>query len=236
MSLFGKIFGHKTAVSLNGFTDWHSHILPGVDDGVETIEDSITILSRMEKLGVRNVWLTPHIMEDIPNTTSALRGRFKELQSEYNGSIHLKLASEYMIDALFYDRLKAGDLLPIGDNSDMLLVETSYYNAPLNLVKVFDTIKQKGLFPLVAHPERYDYVDDMDTYKRWKDAGVKFQLNLLSLAGLYGPFARKKAFYLLKNDMYDFAGSDLHRNAHMNNLENLQVIPNIASRLRRLFS
>lgn len=236
MSLLGKIFGNTTALELKGFTDWHSHILPGVDDGVSTIDESIAILSQIEQLGVRKVWLTPHIMEDIPNTTDILRERFKMLQSKYGGNVRLSLASENMIDALFMERLEAGDLLPIGENADMLLVETSYFNAPVNLMETFERIKSKGLYPVIAHPERYNYVDDIEQYREWKAAGVRFQLNILSLSGLYGLGAKKKAFDLLKNDMYDFAGSDLHREAHINYLRKLRVTHSLAHHMSRLIS
>ena len=70
-----------------GFTDWHSHILPGVDDGVQTLEESLRVLEEYERLGVREVWLTPHIMEDIPNTTAHLRQRFEELQAAYSQGV-----------------------------------------------------------------------------------------------------------------------------------------------------
>lgn len=236
MSVLSRLFHKSYPLDYSKFTDWHSHILPGVDDGVSTLDESIAILSRLEQLGVRKVWLTPHIMEDIPNTTDSLRERFKMLQSKFGGSIRLRLASENMIDALFAERLKAGDLLPIGENADMLLVETSYFNAPVNLMDTFERIKSIGLYPVIAHPERYNYVDDMDKYSEWKDAGVKFQLNILSLTGLYGSIAKKKAINLLRNDMYDFAGSDIHRETHINYLGELRVTHSLANHLSRLIS
>ena len=94
-----------------GATDWHSHILPGVDDGIQSMKDSLEVLSYYEKIGISEVWLTPHIMEDIPNTPSELRERFEELKAAYTGNINLHLAAENMIDNLFYERFEAGDLL-----------------------------------------------------------------------------------------------------------------------------
>lgn len=234
MSLLSRLFHKSYPLDYSGFTDWHSHILPGVDDGVSAFDESIAILSGLEQLGVKKVWLTPHIMEDIPNTTEGLRERFRMLQSEYEGNICLRLASENMIDALFAERLKDGDFLPIGENADMLLVETSYFNAPVNLTGTFEKIKSKGLHPVMAHPERYNYVEDMEQYREWKAAGVRFQLNILSLSGLYGPGAKKKAINLLRNGMYDFAGSDLHREAHISYLRELRVAHSIVPHLRRL--
>ena len=97
-----------------GFTDWHCHILPGVDDGVQTMDEALEILAEYERLGVREVWLTPHVMEDIPNSTDGLRERFAELQAAYKGKVELNLASENMLDRLFEERLQKDDLLPWG--------------------------------------------------------------------------------------------------------------------------
>ena len=83
----------------NGFTDCHSHILPGVDDGVKHIEESLEILQRYEEMGIRSVWLTPHIMEDIPNTTDGLRARFDVLRSAYKGPVELHLGAENSLPA-----------------------------------------------------------------------------------------------------------------------------------------
>jgi len=223
MSVFSKIFGTNVPVSLEGSTDWHCHILPGVDDGVRTMEESLSILNQYERAGVKTVWLTPHIMEDVPNTTAKLRERFDELRQAYKGSIELHLAAENMLDNLFAERLEANDLLPIGENGDMLLVETSYFNAPLNMESVLQEIMRKGYFPLIAHPERYFYITDMQTYSRWKDLGARLQLNLLSLGGHYGADARDKAIRLLSDGMYDCAGSDLHRSQQTEMLNKLTL-------------
>ena len=109
-----------------GFTDWHSHILPGVDDGIKTIEDSLKVLTEYERLGIKKVWLTPHIMEDYPNETSDLRERFEDLKNKWGGKMELRLASENMLDNLFEERLQKNDFLPIGEEGDHMLVETSY--------------------------------------------------------------------------------------------------------------
>ena len=96
---------------LQGATDRHCHILFGVDDGIRTLEDSLAVLAYDEEIGIQEVWCTPHIMEDVPNTTEALRERFAQLQEAYKGPIKLHLAAEYMLDTLFEERFKAGDLL-----------------------------------------------------------------------------------------------------------------------------
>lgn len=193
-----------------GATDWHSHILPAVDDGISSMEHSINALRYYEKIGIKEVWLTPHIMEDIPNQTADLRKRYEELRAAYDGSVQIHLAAENMIDNLFNERLANRDLLPIGASGDHLLVETSYFQPPLNLYDTFQNICEAGYYPILAHPERYAYMEQSD-YDRLKQMRVKLQLNLGSLVGGYGPVAQEKAITLLGKGYYDFYGSDLHR-------------------------
>ena len=162
-----------------GYTDWHSHILPGVDDGVKTMEESLRILHIYEDAGVSELGLTPHIMED----------------------------------NLFEERLESGDLLPAGPEHDHLLVETSCYNPPIDLEGILMKIKSKGYYPILAHPERYHYMD-MDRYRSLKAEGIRFQLNLPSAAGFYSPDTKEKAERLLKKGWYEFMGCDIHR-VHM---------------------
>ena len=193
-----------------GATDCHSHILPGVDDGVADMETSLKILTAYEKLQIREVWCTPHVMEDIPNKTEDLKARFAELKAAYQGPIRLNLAAEYMMDGLFLDRLEQDDLLTHGHEGNALLVETSYYTPPMDLHGILKTVKGKGYYPILAHPERYLYMK-MSDYAPLKKMGVRFQLNLASLAGAYGEDALKKAQKLLKDEAYNFIGSDIHR-------------------------
>ena len=204
-----------------GFTDWHCHVLPGVDDGVRTMAEALEVLDAYGRLGAAELWLTPHIMEDIPNTTEGLRGRFAELQAAYSGPVKLHLAAENMLDSLFEQRLEDGDLLPLGSGGDHLLVETSYFGAPAGFHELLGRIRSKGYYPVLAHPERYVYMEEPD-YRRLKDEGVKFQLNLPSLTGHYGPLARKKAERLRKAGWYEFEGTDLHRKETLSEL--IQVV------------
>ena len=199
----------KISSLLTNFTDHHSHILPGVDDGVKKMEVSLKVLERYEQLGIAEVWCTPHVMEDIPNTTAGLQARFAELCEAYQGPIKLHLAAEYMMDALFEERLEQDDLLKLGNDGNQVLVETSYFNPPMDLDSILRRIKQKGLYPMLAHPERYVYMGK-DRYKALKENGIRFQLNLSSLAGGYGSEAKDKANWILKQGYYNIAGSDLH--------------------------
>jgi len=205
-----KIESLKDSGVFTGLTDWHSHVLPGVDDGIQTIEDSIEVLRHFEDLGVKTLWLTPHIMEDYPNTTASLKNLYEQLKKAWDGNLQLRLASENMLDCLFEERLAASDLLPIGNQADHLLVETSYFSAPMGFDNILNSIMSAGYYPLLAHPERYNYMDEKD-YSRLKEKGVKMQLNYVSLVGGYGETARKKAIWLLQNGCIDVIGSDIHR-------------------------
>lgn len=202
---------------LRGMTDYHSHLLPGVDDGVQTADESLEILRLYEQLGIREVWFTPHIMEDIPNTTAGLRNRFEQFQKQYTGNIHLHLAAEYMLDNLFKERLAHRDLLPIGEEGNHLLVETSYFNPPMDLYGMMEKIKSAGFIPVLAHPERYVYMGKKD-YIRLIQSKVEFQLNLPSLVGVYGDLVKKKVKWMLKSDFVNVYGMDVHSFRSLNKI------------------
>lgn len=207
---FKKKITLKDSGIFEGFTDWHSHILPGVDDGIKTMEESIAVLEEYERLGFKKVWLTPHIMEDYPNGTEDLKKKFEELKTLWKGKVEIALAAENMLDNLFEERLEKNDFLPIGEDRDQLLVETSYYTPPYAMEEMLDGARKKGYNLILAHPERYRYMEEKD-YLKLKDFGLKFQMNLLSLVGAYGEQAQKKAEWLLSKDMIDYLGTDIHR-------------------------
>lgn len=205
---------------LQGKTDIHSHILPGVDDGSPDVETSLQLLDFMAELGFTTLWLTPHVMYDLHNTAAKLQQHFDELLPAYQGSIQLHLASEYMMDQGFNERLTT-DPLRLG--KDHLLVETSYMNPPAGLSEILISVWNAGYHPLIAHPERYMYME-LEDYQELKSNGYEFQLNLLSLSGYYGSRPKLVAEDLLQRGMYDFFGSDLHhlhRYKHM--LEHMKL-------------
>ncbi len=208
--MFG-IFSRKYSIQESGILgmieDRHSHILYGVDDGVRTEEDSLALLGWLHGLGLRTLWLTPHIMEDIPNTTDALCARFDGLCLAAGPGISLRLAAEYMIDTLFEKRLEEGDLLCMEDKT--VLMETSVWSSPYHLPELLDKTMRAGYRPLLAHPERYRYME-MKDYVKLTDMGVRLQMNLPSLTGYYGRDERMKAVRLLSDGLYSFVGSDCH--------------------------
>ncbi len=207
-----SLFFHRRSVLesglLRGAVDNHSHILYGLDDGVHSQEDALAILRYLATAGVKDLWLTPHIMEDVPNTTEGIRSRFEELKAAYTGGIRLHLAAEYMIDTLFEDRLEQRDLLTHGN--DTVLVETSSAAPPINFWEVLDRMRATGYRPIIAHPERYRYMEKAD-YRRLHEAGYLLQLNLPSILGFYGKTAQERAQYILDKGWYSMTGSDCHR-------------------------
>lgn len=209
MSLFCKKVDLPGSGLLKGATDNHSHLLYGVDDGSRSLEESLSILGFLAEQGVEELWMTPHIMEDVPNRTEDLKARFERFRTqEYQGPIRLHLAAEYMLDNLYEERLAAEDLLYHGEGH--VLVETSTVAPPLDLFGVLERTLSKGIRPILAHPERYQYMP-IEDYARLHEMGVLLQLNLPSILGIYGPFAAKRAEYLLEKGWYSMTGSDCHR-------------------------
>lgn len=206
-SLFKKKYKF-TSLGLRDLTDVHSHILPGVDDGSANEDESFRLLEYLESIGYSSVILTPHTMEEIPNTPEKLRSRFNDFNKSYKGAVQLDLSSEYMIDAAFAKKIEQGEYLNIG-KQHQILVETSYVYAPENFETVLDSILASGVYPVIAHPERYRYMDDKQ-FHRIKEKGCRFQLNLNSLSGYYGEVTMKRAHELLKNGYYTYVGTDLH--------------------------
>lgn len=211
-----------------GMTDWHSHILPGVDDGIQTLDESLDALRTYATLGIAHVWCTPHIMEEMPNHPNELCEKFAQLQQAWaqcpeSSSLQLHLAAEHMMDALFQERLENDEILTIGDDKH-LLVETSYYQPPIDLYGILTRIREKGYHPILAHPERYNYMNNAD-YTRLVQMGVSLQLNLLSLTGYYGPAAQLKAQLLMHHNLYTYRGTDIHSLESFNEAIHLKSVP-----------
>ena len=193
--------------------DLHSHLIPGIDDGSQSMEESLSLLKGMEALGYEKVITTPHIMLDAyRNTPESIRNglqTLREAAAEEGISIEIDVAAEYYLDDGFEDLLRKGDILSI--KGDYLLFETSYFAKPIQLEEMIFSISSSGYIPLMAHPERYRYIKDpLKEYERFKELGVLFQVNLNSFGGHYGKDAKYKANFLRKEGMIDFLGSDVH--------------------------
>lgn len=206
---------------LAGLTDIHSHYLPGVDDGFQTVEDTTAALLEMGRLGVKRIYFTPHVMADIPaNRPDFLYARFADFLKIAPEGIDLRVAAEYMLDAGFYKQMEEG-LMTLGGKH--VLIEMSYLSPSPELINIIYTLQLKEYTPILAHPERYMFMDE-GQYRDLKKKGCKFQLNLMSLSGQYGMRAQDVAWFLLQNELYDFVGSDIHRlNVFLHNVNHLKL-------------
>ncbi|MBC5992864.1 tyrosine-protein phosphatase [Pontibacter cellulosilyticus] len=202
--------------------DMHSHILPGLDDGADSLEKSLELVQAMKELGYRKLIMTPHIMSDFyKNTPDMIRERLAVLRAavqEAGIDMELDCAAEHYLDEGFLEKLSRDEeLLTFGDN--YLLFETSFLNEPLNLREAIFKMRSKGYKPVLAHPERYSYFYGKfdDLAELWKQ-GVLFQPNLNSLSGYYSPAAKTVAEKLIDSGMVDFLGSDVHSLKHTDSL------------------
>lgn len=214
----------------DNFTDIHSHLLPGIDDGAVTIDDTATLIKGLQEIGFKNFITTPHIMADVwKNTPEIINGTLASTISGLsipNIDSRFKAAAEYMIDAEFWELLKSKKLLCLKDN--YVLVEISYLHPPIQLYDILFELQVAGYQPVLAHPERYNFYHErtLSHYKKLKKAGCLFQMNMLSSVGYYGERVAKTADLLLKNSMIDFIGSDVHHVRHLEYMNKKIVLKN----------
>lgn len=195
-----------------GACDMHSHLLPGVDDGFKSFEESMEGLRFLKNKGFVKAKMTPHFMKDYPeNTREIIEHKYQDFLQKAGNElpIELSLGGEYMLDSHFLDRFEEG-FLTLDKMQSLVLCETSYMMMDPMAKEMLYKVMLKGYQPVIAHPERYMYAS-MPMYKRWKEKEYLLQLNLLSLSGHYGKPAEEKARKMLKEGMYDYVGTDLHR-------------------------
>lgn len=212
----------KPKIELN--VDLHSHLIPGIDDGSKSMEESIALIVRLKELGYRKLIITPHTMSHrYPNTSNIIiDGLFavREELARRKIDIVLEAASEYYLDDHFMSLLHKKDLLTF--NGNYLLFEMSYAMAPANLTGMVSRIMAAGYQPVLAHPERYMFMHkDFPKYEMLKEMGVMFQLNINSLGGYYSKEVKKIAEKLSNRGMVDFVGSDTHKMGHLERLEKM---------------
>ncbi|NTV82704.1 MAG: hypothetical protein HGA23_00205 [Bacteroidales bacterium] len=203
-------------------TDMHSHLIPGIDDGAKTLDDSIALARRMYDLGYKKLITTPHIQHDFyKNTPEIILGGLEKVRAALkaeNIPIEIEAAAEYLLDDGFEELAEKGKLLTFSGKH--ILVELSYFNPNPNLKSIVFNLQIDGFKVILAHPERYTYwFTNFAKFERLRDRGMLFQLNLVSLAGFYPDPVKKFAEKLIENDMIDLVGSDMHNMNYMAALE-----------------
>lgn len=209
---------------LKDFTDFHNHLLPGIDDGAKDLADSRKMIKKFGEFGVTSFVASPHVMgEYYPNTGDKIKSVLEELRSELPKEIKIDAAAEYMMDQHLIEILEKEELLKVA--GEHVLVEMSYFQPPINLNEILFKLQNRGYKPILAHPERYPFFHsiDLESYKDLKSRGCRFQLNMLSLTPHYGKGIQKMAFQLLENKMIDYISSDAHKMGHLEKIENIKL-------------
>ncbi len=225
---------------LDGFIDIHNHILPGIDDGAKTVDDSIALIKAFEEFGVTRFIATPHIMHNYyPNTKETIDNALSQVQQAMiihdKKHISIDAAAEHMIDDNFEHLLETGSVMPI--RTAYLLVEMSYLQPPINFEEAIIKTASNGFYPILAHPERYGFLHNrMRKYTEYKEQGILFQMNLLSLGEYYGKEVPKVANELLQEGLIDFLASDVHNLGQLDSLKKLTLSRKVVEQLLPLIN
>ncbi len=213
------LFSKKSITPLE--VDIHSHLIDNIDDGSQSMDQSIEMLRALSQLGYKKIITTPHIHPRYPNTPQIIMAGLDRLQSEVSKqglNIELEVAAEYYVDEVFIDKVaRDSTILSFGDR--YVLVESSFINKPVFFESALFDLQSKGYQPVLAHPERYRFVEGNDEWlAELKGMGIMLQVTLGSIGGYYGSTPQKLGNHLLQKGMVDFLGSDLHRIDHMESL------------------
>jgi protein-tyrosine phosphatase len=224
--MFFDIFKKKVKTNIDFSSigvDMHSHLIPGIDDGAKTIEDSLNLIRGLQDLGYKKIITTPHIYkEHYPNTKEGILEGLKTLkEAMYQSGITMPIeaSAEYFMDEHFEELLEKNEILPI--NGKYVLVEMSFYGMPPKLFQFIFKIQRLGYIPILAHPERYIYMkENIEIYHEFKSKGVLFQVNAMSPMGYYGKPIKIFAEKLLKENLIDIIGTDMHHIGHTEFIKN----------------
>ena len=209
---------------IEGITDFHNHILPGIDDGANTVEDSVELIKGFKTIGINKFVATPHVIgEYYSNTPETINKAYLKLKKSLDSSIQMNFSAEYMMDQHFVEIIENEQILPVCNRN--VLVEMSYFQPPLNLNEILFKLQSNSFSPILAHPERYGYLhhNTTDKYIDLKSRGCRFQLNMLSLSDHYGRGIQKMAYKLLDDHLIDFIASDVHRIDHIEKIKKIKI-------------
>jgi protein-tyrosine phosphatase len=217
---------YKSEEGTHPFVDIHSHLLPGLDDGVQSFEEAGEIISRFQKLGYKKLITTPHVMSDFfRNSNETILNKLDELRAWLLArqiDIELTAAAEYYLDEELVKKIENNiPLLTFGNK--YLLFETNFMTEPMNLREFIFLATTKGYKPVLAHPERYLYVQsDFSKAEDLLNRGILFQLNISSISGHYSKAAQTIAQKLIDKGWIHLLGSDCHNLQHIQLLEETQ--------------
>lgn len=199
-------------------TDIHSHLVPGVDDGSRTLDDTLESVGRMSALGIRRIVTTPHLRGSLSLDRAAFHERLEEVDSaweqavgvvaERHPEVRLERGHEVMLDVPDVDLADPRVRLA---GTSFVLVEWPRLRLPPSTGKVIRRIVSEGYRPVIAHPERYIGLSrSIPSVIEWREAGAHLQVNYGSLVGRYGGEARMAALGLLRRGWVDYLSSDFH--------------------------
>ena len=200
--------------------DFHSHILPGIDDGAVDIDTSVFLAESMKDWGFERITCTPHITSKYRNTPETIRRAFEQLQEALyvrGTDLDLKMSAEYrLVPETWPEVLEKNWLMPIEDK--FILMELPIHRREeMSWIKPLDEFKKilsSGLIPLLPHPERYFYLSESEL-RSFIEAGVQIQSNYGSLAGLYGSEAQENARRLIAGGLVSHFGTDMHNDHYI---------------------
>lgn len=206
----------------------HSHLIPGIDDGAKTMDETIAMLAKFEHLGYRKVITTPHIMSEVYNNTPEIILEGLEMVraeiKKHGLKIQIDAAAEYYFDDYLVDLVKNREVMIFGDQ--YVLVEFSFHTPPVYDDTLFFEMQMARYKPVLAHFERYPYFHGSTAKaQEYRDKGAQIQININSLTGNYGPDVRKQAEKLIEHNLVDFIGSDCHRMQHLVTMEANLTLP-----------
>lgn len=230
MAFFDLFKKNKTEVQEHLDLSWlevdmHSHLIPGIDDGSKSLEESIALIKRLKGYGYRKLITTPHIMSEFyKNTPEIIQIGLAELRhtlakEELDMEIHA--AAEYYMDEIFLEKVQGGQkLLTISKN--YVLVETGFISKPQMLLEILFEMEMQGYKPILAHPERYQYlIQDKKLVSDLIDRDIYFQTNLLSMTGFYSKQIKTFAELLIDEKKVKLLGTDCHNERYLDMLETL---------------
>jgi len=205
--------------------DIHTHILHDIDDGASSLEESIKILKQAQENNITDIVLTPHYIKNSKYSSSnqEKQQKINQLKKELEKrkiNINLYMGNEVLMEQDFISLYKEISTI---NNSRYILIELPLTYKYIFLDETIEEIKNSGLIPIIAHPERYlAYYKDYSFFTKLHDRGCLFQGNIGSLFNLYGRKSKKMLKELLKLNLIDFIASDVHKsssNIYKNDIE-----------------